>query len=331
MMMMLMSSVILGPFGNYLVPLMIGSKRVAFPRLEALSFWLTPAAFLILLSGDPARRVPHRLDRLRAAERPGHRGMDAYAVAFGLMGISIILAGFNIIVTVSATARPACAGAGCRCSSGRCSPISFLMVLAAPVLVGGMYMMITDRTAQTAFFVEPARRQQLPVPEPVLVLRPPRGLHPGPARVRHRVGDHPGVLPQTAVRLPDRRGRHDRRGPAQLLRLAAPPVRQRHQPGDAAAVHADHRADLDPDRVHLPGRDGHVLEGQDPVHRADAVRLAHVLQLPDRRHLRRVPVRRPGGHHRARQLLRDGPLPLHDHGRADLRLHGRPATTGCPR
>src|SRR5215469_9239484 len=51
MMMMLMTSVIVGPFGNYLVPLMIGSKRVAFPRLEALSFWLTPVAFLILLSG----------------------------------------------------------------------------------------------------------------------------------------------------------------------------------------------------------------------------------------------------------------------------------------
>src|SRR6201998_2530065 len=50
MMMMLMTSVILGPFGNYLVPLMIGSKRVAFPRIEALSFWLTPMAFLILLS-----------------------------------------------------------------------------------------------------------------------------------------------------------------------------------------------------------------------------------------------------------------------------------------
>src|SRR5215472_4060601 len=50
MMMMLMTSVILGPFGNYLVPLMIGAKRVAFPRVEALSFWITPMAFLILLS-----------------------------------------------------------------------------------------------------------------------------------------------------------------------------------------------------------------------------------------------------------------------------------------
>ena len=51
MMMMLMTSVILGPFGNFLVPIMIGAKRVAFPRIEALSFWLTPCAFLILFSG----------------------------------------------------------------------------------------------------------------------------------------------------------------------------------------------------------------------------------------------------------------------------------------
>ena len=50
MMMMMMSSVILGPFGQYFGPLLIGSKRVAFPRLEALGFWLTPASYVILLS-----------------------------------------------------------------------------------------------------------------------------------------------------------------------------------------------------------------------------------------------------------------------------------------
>ncbi len=50
MMMMMMSSLILGPFGQYFGPLLIGSKHVAFPRLEALGFWLTPAAYVILLS-----------------------------------------------------------------------------------------------------------------------------------------------------------------------------------------------------------------------------------------------------------------------------------------
>src|SRR5262249_29220711 len=51
MMIMMMSSVILGPFGQYFAPLLIGSKRMAFPRIEALGFWLTPAAYVILLSG----------------------------------------------------------------------------------------------------------------------------------------------------------------------------------------------------------------------------------------------------------------------------------------
>ena len=49
-MIMMTSAVILGPFGNYFVPIMIGARRMAFPRLEALSFWLVPAAGLILLS-----------------------------------------------------------------------------------------------------------------------------------------------------------------------------------------------------------------------------------------------------------------------------------------
>ena len=44
MMIMMTSAFILGPFGNYFVPLMIGARRMAFPRIEALTFWLTPLA-----------------------------------------------------------------------------------------------------------------------------------------------------------------------------------------------------------------------------------------------------------------------------------------------
>ncbi len=48
MMMGMMSSGILGPFANYFVPLMIGARRMAFPRIEALTFWLLMAAGAIL-------------------------------------------------------------------------------------------------------------------------------------------------------------------------------------------------------------------------------------------------------------------------------------------
>ena len=50
MMIMMTSAFILGPFGNYFVPIMIGARRMAFPRIEALTFWLVPAAGLILMS-----------------------------------------------------------------------------------------------------------------------------------------------------------------------------------------------------------------------------------------------------------------------------------------
>ena len=63
MMMGMMTSGILGPFANYLLPLMIGARRMAFPRIEALTFWL-----LMCGRGDP--------DRARsssAASRPAGR------------------------------------------------------------------------------------------------------------------------------------------------------------------------------------------------------------------------------------------------------------------
>jgi len=153
MMMMMMTSVVLGPFGNYLVPIMIGSKRVAFPRIEALSFWLTPCAYLILLSslligGFPTGWTGYAPLSIQAGE-----GMDSYAVAFGLMGISIILAGFNIVVTIICYRAPGMRWSRLPMFVWAMLATGLTMVLAAPVLIGGMYMIITDRTAQTAFFV----------------------------------------------------------------------------------------------------------------------------------------------------------------------------------
>jgi cytochrome c oxidase subunit I len=154
MMMMLMSSVILGPFGNYFVPLMIGSKRVAFPRIEALSFWLTPVAFLILLSGLMLGGFPFGWTGYAPLSIQSTVGADSYAVAFGLMGISVILAGFNIIATVICYRAPGMRWSRLPMFVWAMVATSFLMVLAAPVLIAGMYMMLSDRTAQTAFFVD---------------------------------------------------------------------------------------------------------------------------------------------------------------------------------
>ena len=154
MMMMMMSSIILGPLGNYLVPLMIGSKRMAFPRIEALSFWLTPAAYLVLLSGLLFGGFPFGWTGYAPLAIQATQGADAYAVAFGLMGLSLILLGFNLIVTIICYRAPGMRWSRLPIFVWAILTTSFLMVLAAPVLVGAMYMLITDRTVQTAFFTD---------------------------------------------------------------------------------------------------------------------------------------------------------------------------------
>jgi len=152
MMMMMMSSVILGPFGQYFGPLLIGSKRVAFPRLEALGFWLTPASYVILLSAILFGGFPTGWTGYEPLATQATQGMDAYFFAFGLMGISMILAGFNMIVTVINYRAPGMRWNRLPMFVWSMFTVSFLQVLAVPVLVGACYMGLMDRTFQTAFF-----------------------------------------------------------------------------------------------------------------------------------------------------------------------------------
>jgi cytochrome c oxidase subunit 1 len=153
MMMMMMSSVVLGPFGQYFGPLMIGSKRMAFPRIEALAFWLTPAAYIVLLSGVLLGGAPFGWTGYAPLSVQATQGVDAYAVAFGIMGISLILAGFNLLVTYINYRAPGMRWSRLPIFVWSMFTVSFLQVLAVPVLVAALYMMITDRTVETGLFV----------------------------------------------------------------------------------------------------------------------------------------------------------------------------------
>jgi len=152
MMMMMMSSVILGPLGQYFAPLLIGSKRMAFPRIEALGFWLTIPAYFILLSGVLFGGFPTGWTGYMPLGLQSGSGQDSYYFAFGLMGISMILAGFNIIVTIINYRAPGMRWSRLPLFIWSMFTVSFLQVLAVPVLVGACFMALMDRTFQTAFF-----------------------------------------------------------------------------------------------------------------------------------------------------------------------------------
>jgi cytochrome c oxidase subunit I len=81
-------------------------------------------------------------------------GADAYYFAFGLMGLSIILAGFNILVTVICYRAPGMRWSRIPMFVWGLLGTSVMMTLAGPILVGGCYMTLTDRTVQTAFFAD---------------------------------------------------------------------------------------------------------------------------------------------------------------------------------
>ena len=94
----------LGAFGNYLVPLMIGARDMAFPRLNALSFWLFAGSGCLIYVGLFLGTGPNAgwFDYVPLALRqydPGP-GVDFYALGLIFNGISSTAAAANFIVTI---------------------------------------------------------------------------------------------------------------------------------------------------------------------------------------------------------------------------------------
>src|SRR5438067_8011368 len=93
-----------GAFGNYLVPLMIGSRDMAFPRLNALSFWLFLGSGLFMYSGLFAGIGPDAgwFDYVPLALRRFDPGLniDFYTLGLIFNGVSSIAASVNFVVTI---------------------------------------------------------------------------------------------------------------------------------------------------------------------------------------------------------------------------------------
>jgi cytochrome c oxidase subunit 1 len=153
MMMGMFTSGILGPFANYVVPLMIGARRMAFPRIESLTFWLLMAAGAILTTTIFFGGFPTGWTGYQPLQDQANGGMDAYIVFFALVGISMCLLGLNMLATIVTMRAPGLTWGRLPIFCWGVVSTAILMVLAAPVLVAVLSMGMLDRTAQTTFFV----------------------------------------------------------------------------------------------------------------------------------------------------------------------------------
>jgi len=153
MMMGIMTSGILGPFANYFVPLMIGARRMAFPRVEALTFWLLMAGGFILASTIFFGGFPTGWTGYEPLNDQAVMGMDSYIIFFALVGISMVLLGLNMIATIITLRAPGLTWSRLPIFVWATFATAVLMVLAAPMLIATLLMSALDRSISTSFFI----------------------------------------------------------------------------------------------------------------------------------------------------------------------------------
>ncbi len=145
-------AVILGGFGNYFVPLMIGAEDMAFPRLNALSYWLVPPVAVLLLAAPFAGGWDSGWTAYPPLSEVNATGQVLFILAIITFGLSSILGGVNFLTTIARMRAPGM-------SWGRL-PIfvwgvfsgSILSLLFTQYFAASLLMILLDRVAGTAFF-----------------------------------------------------------------------------------------------------------------------------------------------------------------------------------
>ena len=89
-----------GPFGNYIMPIMIGARDMAFPRLNALSFWLIVAAAIPLIWGQFIGGISTGWTAYNPLAGQAPLGMNGYIMYICIFALSTMVAGANITTTV---------------------------------------------------------------------------------------------------------------------------------------------------------------------------------------------------------------------------------------
>jgi cytochrome c oxidase subunit 1 len=154
-----MMPLLVGVFGNFLIPLKIGAPDMAFPFFNELSFWLFLTSGIILLSsffvpgGGPAGGwTAYAPLSTTAAYNNTKDGMSLWAIALFVNGLSSITGSFNYITTVVNMRCPGMTMFRMPLAVWALFVTAFLLLLAVPVLSAAAAMVFLDLNFGTTFF-----------------------------------------------------------------------------------------------------------------------------------------------------------------------------------
>jgi cytochrome c oxidase subunit 1 len=143
-----------GAFFNYLLPLMIGARDVAFPRLNAFSYWTLLCGGLFIYSSWFLGGPPNGgwFGYAPLSEKLAGHGMDYYALGLIILGISSTVAAINFAVTIINLRAPGMSLMRMPVFVWMTLVVSFLLIFALPVITIGLFELFFDRHFGTSFF-----------------------------------------------------------------------------------------------------------------------------------------------------------------------------------
>jgi cytochrome c oxidase subunit 1 len=152
--------ILVGCFGNFLIPLMIGTDDMAFPVLNMLSFWITIVAGVVLLAsffveGGAAATgwTAYAPLSVKAIYTGVDAGQDLWCVSLIVLGIGSLLGAINYITTIVNMRTEGMTYFRMPLTIWSLLIVAILLLLAMPVLTTALTLLLFDRTLGTSFFL----------------------------------------------------------------------------------------------------------------------------------------------------------------------------------
>jgi cytochrome c oxidase subunit 1 len=143
---------VLAGLGNYLIPLMIGARDMAFPNLNALSFWLIPPAGVLMIASFFVGAAESGWTAYVPLSVTAPMGQTVWAVSVVLLGFSSIFGAINFVTTVLTMRAEGMGFWDLPLFVWGMLATALMVLLATPVLTAGLVLIAMDRLAGTLFF-----------------------------------------------------------------------------------------------------------------------------------------------------------------------------------